>query len=56
VLAFHDVAPQAPVHVLLIPKQPLAMMQDATEADAPMLGHLMLTAVKVRFATKGEEG
>jgi len=47
VLAFHDVAPQAPTHVLLIPKQPLAMMQDATEADAPMLGHLMVTAAKV---------
>mmetsp|Transcript_5818 Transcript_5818/g.17923 ORF Transcript_5818/g.17923 Transcript_5818/m.17923 type:complete len:127 (-) Transcript_5818:214-594(-) len=47
VLAFHDISPQAPVHVLVIPKQPLAMIQDATDADAPMLGHLMVTASKV---------
>ena len=35
-LAFHDVAPQAPVHVLVIPKRPIASLADATEADADL--------------------
>jgi histidine triad (HIT) family protein len=46
-LAFHDVAPQAPVHVLVIPKQPIASLAAATEADAGLLGHLMVVATKV---------
>jgi histidine triad (HIT) family protein len=46
-LAFHDVAPQAPVHVLVIPKQPIASLAAATEADATLLGHLMVVATKV---------
>jgi histidine triad (HIT) family protein len=46
-LAFHDVAPQAPVHVLVIPKQPIASLAVATEADATLLGHLMVVATKV---------
>jgi histidine triad (HIT) family protein len=43
-LAFHDVAPQAPVHVLVIPKRPLPSLAEATEADAPLLGHLVAVA------------
>jgi histidine triad (HIT) family protein len=46
-LAFHDVAPQAPVHVLVIPKQPLASLAEASEADADLLGHLVLVATQV---------
>ena len=46
-LAFHDVAPQAPVHVLVIPKQPIASLAVATEADATLLGHLMVVATKI---------
>jgi len=46
-LAFHDVNPQAPVHVLVIPKRKIAMIEHATEEDEPLLGHLMVTAVKV---------
>lgn len=46
-LAFHDVSPQAPVHVLVIPKKPIAMIEHATEADEPLLGHLMVVATKV---------
>ena len=41
---------QAPVHVLVIPKEPLAMIESATDAHVPMLGHLMLTAAKVGYA------
>ena len=46
-LAFRDVNPQAPVHVLVIPKQPIARLVDAEDNDEALLGHLMLTANKV---------
>jgi histidine triad (HIT) family protein len=43
-LAFHDVAPQAPVHLLVIPKRPIASLADVTPGDAPLLGHLVTVA------------
>ncbi len=46
-IAFHDVAPQAPVHVLVIPKQPLVSLEESTDADAPLLGHLLRAAARV---------
>lgn len=46
-LAFHDVNPQAPIHVLLIPKKEIPRLVDATAEDAALLGHLMLTANKI---------
>ncbi len=46
-LAFRDVNPQAPVHVLLIPKKPLAKLSEATPADHALLGHLLLKAKEV---------
>ncbi|MCB1737838.1 MAG: histidine triad nucleotide-binding protein [Gammaproteobacteria bacterium] len=46
-LAFRDIAPKAPVHVLLIPKQALAKLGDARADDAAMLGHLMLKAGEI---------
>lgn len=39
-LAFHDVSPQAPVHVLVIPKKPIVSLDAATEEDMQLLGHL----------------
>ena len=44
VLGFRDLNPQAPVHVLFIPKRPIATLDDAAEADAPLLGKLLLAA------------
>ena len=44
VLAFRDLNPQAPVHVLFIPKKPLATLNDAQPADAELLGKLQLAA------------
>jgi histidine triad (HIT) family protein len=41
VLAFHDIAPQAPVHVLLIPKSHLTSLDDATPEHHELLGHLL---------------
>ena len=43
-LAFNDINPQAPVHILLIPKKPIAKLVDSETADQDMLGHLMLKA------------
>lgn len=39
-LAFHDVAPQAPVHVLVIPKKPIQTVAAIEDADAPLIAHL----------------
>lgn len=46
-VAFHDLTPQAPVHVLVIPKQHLDGLKDAKDGDGPMLGHLLLAARNV---------
>lgn len=42
-LAFHDVNPQAPTHVLLIPKQPIPSVDAIGDEDQELLGHLWLT-------------
>jgi len=39
-LAFYDVTPQAPVHVLVIPKKEIASLADLTDADAQLMAHL----------------
>lgn len=41
-LAFRDVAPKAPTHVLVIPKKPIVSLDDLTEADQALVGHLLL--------------
>ena len=46
-LAFHDVAPQAPVHVLVIPKKPIPSLADAETSDEPLLGHLAMVATQL---------
>ena len=47
VLAFHDVNPQAPVHVLLVPKKPVPRIAGAQAEDQALLGHLLLKAAHV---------
>ena len=47
VLAFHDVKPQAPVHVLIIPKKPIARISEASPEDHKVLGHLLPKAGEV---------
>ncbi|MGH8183192.1 MAG: histidine triad nucleotide-binding protein [Rhodanobacteraceae bacterium] len=44
ILAFRDIHPQAPVHVLFVPKKPFATLNDAGDADAALLGKLLLAA------------
>ena len=41
VLAFPDIAPQAPVHALVIPKRHIVSLEDLTEADRVEMGHLL---------------
>ena len=43
-IAIHDINPQAPVHVLVIPKKPIPRIGEAAAADQAVLGHLLLTA------------
>jgi histidine triad (HIT) family protein len=46
-LAFRDINPQAPVHVLIIPKKVIPTHADLTEADKELVGHLHLVAAKL---------
>lgn len=46
-LAFNDINPQAPVHILVIPKKPIAMISDAETTDQELLGHLLLKATTI---------
>ena len=46
-VAFHDVNPQAPVHVLIIPRKEIRTHADITPEDAPLLGHLHLVAAQL---------
>ncbi|WP_462319814.1 histidine triad nucleotide-binding protein [Halochromatium sp.] len=47
VVAFRDLEPQAPVHVLVIPRKPIRTLSEAGAEDAELLGRLLLTAAKV---------
>ena len=47
VLAFRDISPQAPTHVLIVPKKPLARIAEAKDEDEQLLGHLLLKAAEV---------
>lgn len=46
-IAFRDINPQAPMHVLVCPKKPLPTVSAAAADDAPLLGHLLVTAAAI---------
>jgi len=46
-LAFHDITPQAPTHVLIIPKKVIPTHADVAEGDKELLGHLHIVAAKL---------
>jgi histidine triad (HIT) family protein len=45
--AFHDISPQAPVHILIVPNKPIPRVGESEPADQALLGHLLLTAAKI---------
>lgn len=47
IIAFHDVAPQAPIHILIIPREHIATINDFAEQQAELLGQMILTAKKL---------
>jgi len=46
-LAFHDVAPQAPVHILVIPKKEIASIEQIAPEDQPLIGHIFSVIQKI---------
>ena len=46
-IAFRDVNPQAPTHLLVIPRKPIARLSEATDEDSELLGHLLGVARRV---------
>ena len=46
-VAFRDISPQAPLHILIIPRKPVSRIGLAEDEDEALLGHLLLTAAKV---------
>lgn len=55
-IVIHDIQPKAPVHLLIIPKQPIAKLAEAQEADEGVLGHLLVTAGAVARKLNLERG
>jgi histidine triad (HIT) family protein len=55
-LAFRDLYPQAPVHILIIPKQPIASLAQAKTEDTKLLGHLLLVVKQVAESEGLAEG
>jgi histidine triad (HIT) family protein len=54
-LAFRDVSPQAPTHILVVPKKDIARVSEATDADEPLLGHLLTVCSRVARDTGIDE-
>jgi len=55
-LAFEDINPQAPTHVLIIPKKHIVDIKEATDADAEIIGYCQLIAAKIAKQRDIEEG
>ncbi|MCA8988813.1 MAG: histidine triad nucleotide-binding protein [Planctomycetaceae bacterium] len=55
-LAFRDINPQAPIHILVIPKKPIPSLADAEDEDQQLLGHLLLVLKKIAAQEGLENG
>ena len=55
-LAFRDITPQAPTHILVIPKQPLPKLADAQPEDKALLGHMLFAVAEIARSEKLENG
>ena len=54
-IAIKDIAPKAPVHLLVIPRKPIPRLVDATDEDKALLGHLMIAAGEIARQAGVEE-
>ena len=55
-MAFYDLDPQAPVHILIIPKEHISSANELTEENGPLLGHIFATAAKLAKELGLEKG
>ncbi len=55
-IVIHDIEPQAPVHLLIIPKKPIPRLASAEAGDEPLLGHLLLVAGRLAGKLRLERG
>ena len=55
-LAFHDIAPWAPVHILLVPKKHIVSMDEITPEEAPLLGHMMALSTQLMHSLGVKNG
>ena len=46
-MALRDINPQAPTHILIVPRKPIPTLDDLSDQDKPLIGHLFLVAQKV---------
>ena len=56
VVAFEDIHPQSPVHVLVVPRKHLPSLREVTPEDEPLLGHLFAVAAQLARDRKIEKG
>jgi histidine triad (HIT) family protein len=56
ILAFRDIAPQAPVHILIIPKKTIKNIEEMTEQDIPLLGEMLFVAKQIAEKEGVSEG
>ena len=55
-LAFHDIAPQAPTHVIVIPKREIPSLKEITDEDAPLMGHLVAVIANLARQLQLDQG
>ena len=51
-LAFKDITPQAPTHILIIPRKPIPSLQQIKQEDKELLGHLLLKGTEIANAAE----
>lgn len=56
VLAFHDINPQAPIHILIVPKKHIPNLLALSPKDTSLIGKIYLAAVKIAKEKKLQEG
>jgi histidine triad (HIT) family protein len=54
--AFRDINPQAPTHILIVPKKHIVRLNEASPTDQSLIGHLLLTAAKIARDLKLDRG